>query len=183
MLEIGRLFDKTLTFHSFSEQGTRAIRVHECLEITSDNFKSLVEHTNAKLTSIKHFYPNLPWDIVLSLVEYDIQNTEAKNRICLHSPTCDSGLLKLLGACDASKMNKDNRTCEPSRKRVNNFREDFQRKCGKCHRYAHKQYKCKQEVRSTVTTPDNNLSAEKAKTVTIKTCTYCHRKGHTEDDS
>lgn len=176
---------------AFPEQGTPATRIRACLAITSTNFDSLVEYGNAKLTSIKRFYPNFPWGIVLSLVEYDIQNVEVKNRISLQSPTCDAELLKLLAACDANKINEGGRL----RKRASDFRDEhpgFQGKCRNCQRYGHKQINCKQEVKSTVFTPDKltpgssgvkftNLTPVQTKLVNVKTCTYCQKKGHTED--
>lgn len=110
---------------AFPEQGTPATRIRACLAITSDNFVSLVEYGNAKLSSIKQFYPDFPWDTILSLVEYDIKNIEAKNRICLQAPTCDADLLKLLATCDATIKSENDRSRELSRKRVNDTREEY----------------------------------------------------------
>lgn len=172
---------------AFPEQGTPATRIRECLDIKSTNFGSLVEYGNAKLTAIKRFYPDFPWNIILSLVEYDIQQTEAKNRICLQSPTCDAELLKLLAACDAN-IAVDDRAREPPRKRVKTFRDerpDFHGKCRKCHRYGHKQMDCKQEANSTLNKSQSSSSKaktpEETKSPEIKSCTYCQKRGHTED--
>lgn len=173
---------------AFPERGTPATRIRACLEITSDKFVSLVEYGNAKLSSIKRFYPDFPWNIRLSLVEYDIKNIEVRNRICLKAPTCDADLLKLLATCDATVKIEEDRSRELSRKRGNNSTDehpDFKGKCRKCHRYGHKQANCKQVIHA----PNKRLpvlseiksTSETTKLTNIKTCNYCKKIGHTED--
>lgn len=183
---------------AFPELGTPATRIRACLEITSSKFESLVEYGNAKLTSIRRFYADFPWNIVLSLIEYDIQNTEVKNRICLQAPTCDSELLKLLAACDANKMNVSERMRDVSRKRPHSFRDDrfsFQGTCRRCHRYGHKEVHCKFDEK--VQTVSDKIfpgpSGVKLKVlpgpsvnnntnlVNVKFCEICKKKGHTKD--
>lgn len=178
---------------AFPELGTPATRIRDSLEITSSKYESLVEYGNAKLTSIRRFYTDFPWNIVLSLVEFDIQNTEVRNRICLQAPTCDAELLKLLAACDANKMNVGARVRDLSRKRPYSSRDErpvFQGHCRRCHRYGHKEANCKYEekaqsvsekvlpgpsgVKPAFSSPDSNQAS-------VKFCKICHKKGHTED--
>ncbi|XP_050293302.1 uncharacterized protein LOC126733893 [Anthonomus grandis grandis] len=176
---------------AFPEKGTPATQLRACLAIMSNNFDSLVEYGNAKLLAIRRFYADFPWRIVLSLVEHDIQSAEVKNRICLQSPECDADLLKLLAVCDAAKLSEVNRVRE-SRKRPNNSREDhpaFHGKCRQCHRFGHKQIDCKQGIVSNMEKPlpgpsganINYPSRDQTKTVMLNTCTYCQKKGHSED--
>lgn len=192
---------------AFPEQGTAATRVRACLAIKSSDFSSLVEYGNAKLAAIKRFYANFPWHIILSLLEYDVQNSEVKNRICLQAPSCETDLLKLLAVCDA-------RTVTETRAASNNYLESRERsrkrhhnhpyhsrgsrsssvssgKCRKCHQYGHIQADCKQWIRSTFHTGQdgpsssgtrpNALHAENNKKSTIVSCNYCKKPGHTEE--
>ncbi|XP_049818889.1 uncharacterized protein LOC126265706 [Aethina tumida] len=178
---------------AFPELGTPATRIRNCLAIKSSSFDSLVEYGNAKLTAIRRFYSDFPWNVVLSLVEYDIQNTEVKNRISLLAPTCDSELLKLLATCDANKLNAGVRERELSRKRPYSFRDQrsFQGNCRRCQRYGHKAVDCKNAekiqnmsekvqpgpsgVHQRNFSSGNNTSANK------KFCNICGVNGHSED--
>lgn len=177
---------------AFPEQGTPATRVRACLAIVSSSFNSLVEYGNAKLSSIRRFYPDFPWNIVLSLIEYDIQNVEAKNRIYLQAPVSEEDLLKVLAVCDARKISDGVREGDLSRKRKHNFhdkRPGFQGNCRKCHRYGHKEVDCKQALKKSLVTSDGAVPGpsgikptyQSAPGKKIPICTYCKKVGHTEE--
>ncbi|KAG5865190.1 hypothetical protein JTB14_031897 [Gonioctena quinquepunctata] len=176
---------------AFPKQGTPATRVRACLRIVSYNFDYLVEYGNSKLASIKQFYHDFPWNIILSLVENDILDVKVKNRIRLQAPACEAELLKLLAVCDARKNSEGVRGRELCRKRCHKFRDDlpvFQGKCRNSHRYGNKQSDCKQETKSASFISDKAVpgpSGVKLPTPTniqrnLINCTHC-QKFYTEE--
>ncbi|EEZ97449.2 hypothetical protein TcasGA2_TC011280 [Tribolium castaneum] len=131
--------------------------------------------------SIHQLIPSrLALDTILNMVEYDLDHGKAQATICMHQPTGDRKLLKILSEFDACRRKQQAMQSQSSRSTdvpsLPRCREKFVKgSCFRCGQSGHHKINCNVDV-------DKDTSSKMA--VETKngppTCSYCKNVGHTE---
>lgn len=178
---------------AFPDKETPGTRAYKAATLRSSDCDSLCEYGNQKLRSINRFHDKLPWNTILSMVEYGLDHEETRAALHIQKPKSERELLQLLSESDA-------RTAEPAKmsKHTNlpvmttrNFKRRFHsdrgeghvRKtkiirgaCFKCGRQGHRQSDCRNVQKEEVP----KQAREKQESTSVPTCGHCKKIGHTE---
>ncbi|KYB24603.1 hypothetical protein TcasGA2_TC031345 [Tribolium castaneum] len=88
---------------AFPDRETPGARAFTAATLRSRDCESLSDYGIRKLRSINRFHRDLPWNTILSMVEYGLDHGEAQATIRMHQPTGDRELLKILSEFDARR--------------------------------------------------------------------------------
>lgn len=179
---------------AFPDKETPGARAYKASTLRSRDCESLCDYGTQKLRSISRFHNSLPWEKVLSMVEFGLDHTEARSALRIQNPDCDRELLKLLSEFDARRAGPSRlfKPVEMPRSRVehNDKRQRepkdsvmpdrpnkvFKGVCFKCGRPGHQQAACYERSK------DESVKEPKDKSgsTNIPSCTHCKMIGHTE---
>ncbi|XP_064214219.1 uncharacterized protein LOC135266831 [Tribolium castaneum] len=167
---------------AFPDRETPGARAFTAATLRSRDCESLSDYGIRKLRSINRFHRDLPWNTILSMVEYGLDHGEAQATIRMHQPTGDRELLKILSEFDARRrkqrvvQNQSSRSTDVSS--MPRRRENFVKgSCFRCGQSGHHKNNCNVDI-------DKDTSAKVA--VETKdgppTCSHCKKMGHTESN-
>lgn len=95
---------------AFPDRETPGALAFNTATMRSRNFDSLCDYGINKLRVISRFCDKLPWNTILSMVEYSLDHAEARSALCMRKPGSDRELLMLLSEFDArSNISTSNR--------------------------------------------------------------------------
>lgn len=189
--------DLTVAFPDRETPGSRAYRA---ATLRSRECDSLCEYGNQKLRNITRFHDKLPWNTILSMVEFGLDREDVCSALQLQKPNSERELMKILSEFDArlsrsSRISKHSEVVGGSRwksERRSRKQQDmahvepkpkFQGLCFKCGRYGHRQVACRnsQTKESSKEEPPKVIS-NKFESTSIPSCTHCKKMGHTESN-
>jgi hypothetical protein len=81
---------------AFSDRETPGARAYTAATLRSRDCTSLSDYGIQKLRTIHRFHSALPWNTILSMVEYGLDHSEAQAAIRIQQPSANRELLKLL---------------------------------------------------------------------------------------
>ncbi|CAH1101849.1 unnamed protein product [Psylliodes chrysocephalus] len=171
---------------AFPDRETHGTRAHVAATLSSRDCDSLSEYAHQKLRAINRFYSQLPWNVILSMVDHGMDHPEASSAIRVQKPTSERELLVLLSGFDArrtrafkncvEKRGIERRSKGKHDKKVARFGQPIS-KCFKCGRLGHHQNKCRmvqKDKKGESTLNSSSTSNE------IPMCDFCKKMGHTD---
>lgn len=176
---------------AFPDRETPGARAYMAATLRSHDCESLCDYGLQKLRSIKRFHNQLPWDTILSMVEYGLDYNDARSAVQIQKPTSERELMKLLSDFDARRLRSakskhqelggstwktERRSKERDRAGGRSFRS-FKGACFKCGRQGHQQDACRQLQKEN---PSKDVANEKPQPSSVPFCNHCKKMGHTE---
>lgn len=175
---------------AFPDRETPGARAYTAATLSSRDCESLCDYGNKKIRAIKKFHDELPWDTILGMVEYNLNNAEAQSAIRIQKPSTERELMKLLSEYDARRISSSSGIMEHKLGRHRKDQRDsksfcaqketkvFKGACFKCGQQGHQQSSCrsvrKENSRKEV------VSANKSELSIVPTCAHCKKMGHME---
>lgn len=159
---------------AFPDKETPGARAFRAATLRSRDCDSLCDYGNEKLRSIHRFYDNLPWDKVLSIVEYGLDHAEARASLHIQLPQSERDVMTILSEFDARRNAKRALEKKPRFELIGHEKSNkkFKATCFKCGRIRHRQDTC----RSNSTQSENG----RQDVSNIPSCIHCKKNGHTE---
>lgn len=189
--------DLTIAFPDRETPGSRAYRA---ATLRSRECDSLCEYGNQKLRNIARFYDKLPWNTILSMVEFGLDREQVCTALHIQKPNSERELMKILSEFDA-RLNKSSRIPKqaeiaggsrwrserPSREQQDmahaKAKLKFQGSCFKCGRYGHRQAACRSsQTKESSKDEPPKVNFNKSDSTSIPSCTHCKKMGHTESN-
>jgi len=184
---------------AFPDKDTPGVRAYKAVNLRSVECDSLCDYGNKKLRSISRFHDSLPWDKILSMVEYGLGHSEARAALQIQKPKSERDLLKLLSEFDARLSESPTRIIRTSDSnlRINKWKSErrsrdnqemgyekpkkiFKGSCFKCGRQGHQQHACLSSHGKPSTSTKRDSEGEKKNYGDIPPCSHCKKLGHTE---
>jgi hypothetical protein len=179
---------------AFPDKETPGARAFKAATLRSHDCDSLCDYGNQKLRSIYRFYDQLPWDKVLSMIEYGLDHAEARASLHIQVPKSERELMTILSEFDARRAGSSKVPRYAESTGLSKWRSDrkqrenrdieyakpskmFKGSCFKCGRQGHQQHECKAQKKDA----SKEVNHEKSETDTsIPSCNHCRKIGHTE---
>jgi hypothetical protein len=175
---------------AFPNRETPGARAYTATTLRSRDCTSLSDYGIQKLRTIHRFHSALPWNTILSMVEYGLDHSEAQAAIHIQQPSANRELLKLLTDFNARQRKHQHRATQSGRshdvtgansthkRRPSSSATPFKGTCFSCGRSGHRQVDCRASVRDNRKEPSKD--SERKRGVDYPTCDHCKRPGHTE---
>jgi hypothetical protein len=175
---------------AFPDRETPGARAYTAATLRSRHCTSLSDYGIQKLRTIHRFHSALPWNTILSMVEYGLDHSEVQAAIRIQQPSANRELLKLLTDFDSRQRKHQYRATQSGRshdvtgansshkRRPSSFVTPFKGTCFSCGRSGHRQVDCRASVRDIRKEPSKE--SERKRGVDYPTCDHCKRPGHTE---
>jgi len=159
---------------AFPDKETPGARAFKAATLRSRNCNSFCEYGNEKLRSINRFHDKLPWEKILSMVEYGLDNAEACAALHIQKPQSERELMTIFCEFDARRTSKRLLELEGVHKygRPNKI---FRGSCFNCGRQGHQQEQCHRKKEK-----PKDVSKEIPCTSKVPTCNHCNKIGHNE---
>ncbi|KAH0816469.1 hypothetical protein GEV33_006322 [Tenebrio molitor] len=100
---------------AFPDRETPGARAYTAATLRSRDCPSLSDYGIQKLRTIHRFHSALPWNTILSMVEYGLDQSEAQAAIRIQQPSANRELLKLLTDFDARQRKHQHRATQSGR--------------------------------------------------------------------
>lgn len=168
---------------AFPDKETPGIRAFTAATLRSHDCDSLSDYGTQKIRAIKRFYNALPWNTVISMIEYGLDHFEARSAIRIQNPGSEKELLKLLSEFDARRLrfaNPVNRFSIENKKREQGklLPKVFKGNCFNCGLQGHQENSCTKTPRKEEKQKPN--TSTKPSSTAIPVCDHCKKMGHTE---
>lgn len=185
---------------AFPDRETPGSRAYRAATLRSRECESLCEYGNQKLRSITRFYDKLPWDKILSMVDFGLDCEDVRSALHIQKPNSERELMKILSEFDA-RLNRSSRIPKhsevaggsrwKSERRPRERQEmahlkpklKFQGLCFKCGRHGHRQAACRNsQTKESSKEEPPKVTSNKSESTSIPSCTHCRKMGHTESN-
>lgn len=170
---------------AFPDKETAGAQAFKAATLRSRDCDSLCDYGNQKIRRIYRFYDKLPWDKVMSMIEFGLDHAEARAALHIQLPQSDRELMTILSDFDARRAAKrplevDQRKKQAIGERRDNSQErpkKFKGSCYNCGRQGHHRDACRQKQE----TP-TEVQKDTAESSRVPTCTHCKKIGHNESN-